>query len=420
MLSSQAKRVLREELERFGQRTRRLSPQPGDQARRTFEGLELDEEIQALTDPSYESRGLLELAAQSFPDLNDIYAVDGGSTRPQPLTNGVTLCAFQAVMAGPSDAAIDGVPLDAYRSCALATHAWGDLGGARSDLTESTYVHLQRLHLSRDLIVRDEDIARVLQGLARVATEPYHALRLMPRLVEGESWLWLDGPIYPIGLYYDLAGEPLGEDDWTAWSNAWRLLAYPLQLVDAAASASIPLVGINKNPEGAWLMEFALGENERLWSSDAQFIKGVLDRTPSGALGVTNWFVQEGYALPRRSPGSERESFDLFDMLHERFALERDSNNYQVCFFYVYDRRVESILKIETPRILVETFGPERLQAQALAQIALGRGVPPAIRRADARARITQRERQALIDLLRGTGLHPDWHYNQSRGEPVY
>lgn len=420
MLSSQAKRVLREELERFGRRAHRLSPRPGDQARRTFAELELDEEIQALTEPTYRHEGLLELASQSFPDRPQIYAIDGGSTRPQALTNGVTLCAFQAVMAGPPDTTIGGVPLDAFRSCSLATHAWGDLGGARCDSSESVYVHLQRIHLSRDLIARDDDIVRVLQGLARVATEPYHALRLLPSLDTTQSWLWLDGPIYPIGLYYDLAGEPLGEDDWSAWPGAAGILAYPLQLVETSIQHAVPLVGINKNPEGAWLMEFALSEHERIWSADAQFIKGVLDQTPNDSLGYTNWFVQKGYSLPRRSPGSERESFDIFETPAKVVDLERDVGDYHVCFFYVYDPRVDAILKIEAPRAILEEFGPERLQSHSLAQIARGRGVPPAIRRADARARITQREGKALMDLLRGTGLHPDWHYNQSRGEPVY
>lgn len=420
MLTSQAKRVLREELERFGERTHRLSPNPGDLARRTFDGLELEEEIQALTDRGHASAPLLELAAQTFPDRAEIYAVDGGSTRPQALTNGVTLCAFQAAMAGPPEAQIDGVPLDAFRSCSLMTHAWGDLGGARSELTETDYVHLRRIHLSRDLISRDEDILRVLQGLARVSTEPYQALRILEHLDTTESWLWLDGPIYPIGLYYDLMGEPLGEADWTAWADAIDLLGEPIRLVERAITQPMPLIGINKNPEGAWLMEFALGEHERRWSSDAQFIKGVLDRTPPDALGWTHWFVQTAYSQPRRAPGSERESFALFEALADVVDLRRAGEDYQVCFFYVYDPRVASILKIEAPRAVVKTFGPERLQAQALAQIARGRGVPPAIRRADARARITRRESQALMDLLRGTGLYPDWHYNQSRGEPVY
>jgi len=420
MLSSHAKRVFREELERFGRRTQRLSPHPGDQARRTFAGLELEEEIRALTDPGYRHESLLALASQTFPDRSRIYAVDGGSTRPQALSNGVTLCAFQAVMTGPPDAAIDDVPLDAFRSCSLATHAWGDLGGARCELSESDYVHLRRVHLSRDLIARGDDIVRVLQGLARVATEPYHAIRLFPNLEPAQSWLWLDGPIYPIGLYYDLAGEPLGEDDWTAWPGAMELLAYPLRLIETSVSGSVPLVGINKNPEGAWLMEFSLSEHERLWSSDTQFIKSVLDQTPNDALGYTNWFVQEGYSLPRRSPGSERESFELFGTLNEAIDLQLEVDDYHVCFFYVYDPRVDSVLKIEAPRAIVTTFGPDRMQAQSLSQIARGRGVPPAIRRADARARVTQRESQALMDLLRGIGLHPDWHYNQSRGEPVY
>jgi hypothetical protein len=82
----------------------------------------------------------------------------------------------------------------------------------------------------------------------------------------------------------------------------------------------------------------------------------------------------------------------------------------------VYDPRVRSVLKIETPRAVLEFCEPERLQQIVLAEIARGKGVPNVIRKADSRARITQEEREALI---RACGLDPDYYYNLSRGEPL-
>ncbi len=440
MLSGEAKRRLRQELERFGVQLRRAGRDHREEARRLFRELQLEGAIQALTPLDYGWARRLELAAQARAasgsdgdPLGPVYAVDGGSTRLQRLENGTVLCAYQAVLAADPDVRPDdGLPLDAYRSLALVSHSRRlDVGGSRAERFEDGRVHLWRVHLSRThLHLSAREIDQVVHGLARVGAEGHHALRML-ELLDSHSnpkGLWLlDGPLYPIGLYYYFAGDPEGEGgegeapfrgpSWTDWPPALEILAQPVRLVERCVERGLPLLALNKNPQTAWLLEFTLNRDERNWSSDAQFIKAVLSETPKDALGFTNWFVQEEYSLPRRGGEAERESFDLFEHLEAKFGLRLPRRAYHVCFFYVYDPRVRAVLKVEAPRAVVEAHGPERLRRRLLADVARGAGVPPAVRRADSRARITEEER---LGLLRACGLEIDLSYDQSRGlDPI-
>lgn len=414
MLSSEAKQVLRRQLRALSERVRLSGRDHRQEARRVFRDLQLEDgPIRSLTPLGYAHADVLSLAvtADDDPALTPLYAVDGGSTRVKRLEDGTTLCVYQAVLAADPDTRFQGMPLEAHRSLTLVSHAHRlDIGGAQAELVREGYVHLRRVHLTRHDL--DRDVEAVVSGLARVGAEAYHALRML-ELLEPSQGVWLlDGPLYPVFLYYYFAGSPTVRGlSWADWEPVVEILGGPLRLVEQCAERGIPLLGLNKTPGGAWLLEFAAPSEERSWASDAQFIKAVLRKTPRDALGYTSWFVQEGYALP-----PERESFDLFERLRERLALKLPPRAYHVCFFFVYDPRVQAVLKVEAPRALVEAHTPERLQRKVLGEIARGKGVPPAIRRADSRARITEEESFYLLrDCLRDCGLEIDWLYDQSR-----
>ena len=71
-------------------------------------------------------------------------------------------------------------------------------------------------------------------------------------------------------------------------------------------------------------------------------------------------------------------------------------------------------LRVEVPRVLLDHYGADELRLLVLSQIARGPGgVPNAIRIADAQARITQEEREAIQQQ---SGLMVDLDYNNSRG----
>ena len=418
MLSNEAKQSLRNQLKAFGEQVQRLTPNHREEARQLFKKLHLHGAIRALTPLKYRSERILELASRVFPEYEPTYAIDGGSTRLQRLENGTVLCAYQAVLSSDPDTRYIDLPLEAYRSLSLVSHSQRtDLGGAKSQQFPDEYVHIWRVHISRTYL--EHEVERVVGSLARTAAESYHALRMLRELDPQRGLFIIDGNLYPIGLYYYLAGEDViwpeengRQTSWTEWKPAIEILAQPVRVVEAFRERGLALVGLNKNPGTSWLLEFALERQSHNWSNDAQFIRAVLSDTPKDALGYTNWFVQEGYSLPQRR-GESVESFDIFERLSS-FELIHAPNAYHVCFFYLYDPRVKAVLKVEAPRIIFESHNPEKLQAQILAKIAQGKGVPPAIRRADSRARITEEESAAL---MRACGVELDVSYNQSRSE---
>ncbi|HED04476.1 MAG TPA: DNA double-strand break repair nuclease NurA [Candidatus Fraserbacteria bacterium] len=419
MLSNESRRLLSCQLRAFGEQVRRLGIDLRAEARRLFDRLKLDGAIKALTPLERCQVDILEAAGQRDPAYGQRYAVDGGSTHALRLENGTTLCAMQAVCSAEPDRRFQGLPLEAYRTVVLVSHSERlDLGLSHVDHLEEGFIHLWRVHLSRTYL--REGIERVIKGLARAACEGQHVQWMLQQLQPSEGLFLLDGNLYPIGLYYALSGQQddrLSRDsrpNWTDWHPAQAIMAQPLRVVEAFAERGLACIGLNKNPGTSWLLDFCLEEAERNWSGDAQFIKAVLSSRSRRSLGYTNWFVQERYPLPR-SGGRELESFDLFERL-SGLGLKLAPRAYHLCFFYVYDPRIKSVLKVEAPRVVLEAHDLQRLRRAIIAEIARGKGVPGALRRADSRARITTEE---AVGLLRACGIAPDYTFNQSRGAPL-
>jgi hypothetical protein len=414
MLSSDVRRVFFEELAALGERAGR-APLHRDEARRLFEQLQCDGPIKTIVPLARRAEPILSLAQHHDPSFPVLYGVDGGSTRPMHFEDGTTLCANQAVCITDPPLRHRGFPLEAWRTVAIVSHSFQNIGEAKVTHTQNTQVHQWRIHLTKDFLERE--VAQIVKGLADVTSEPTHAQWMLELLDVREGMLIIDGALYPIGLYYYLLGELKGE-----WGYRWGvrlsdredivvLLAAPVRLIEACVARRLPIVAINKTPETSWLLRFCLEERERRWASDRQFMTAVLSDTPKDSLGYTKWFVQEAY------PSWEERGavIDLPKAISD-FGLVLEPGFYHVAFFYVYDPRVRSVLKIETPRAVFEFCEPERLQRVMLGEIARGKGVPNVLRKADSRARITQEEREAL---MRACGLDPDYYYNLSRGEPL-
>lgn len=420
MLSNETRHLLKSQLRDFGAQVRRLGIDPRVEARRLFERLNLSGAIKALTPLEQNQTDLLEVARARDPEYEQTYAIDGGSTRPVRLENGTTICAMQAVLSSDPDRRWQGLPLEAYRTIALISHTQRrDLGEPRADHSEDGLVCLRRIHISRTYLVRE--VERVIKGLARAASEGQHTRRMLAELGPTQGLFFLDGNLYPIGLYYYFLRAQSGERawelqaNWAEWEPARAILAEHVRVVEAFHEKRLACVGLNKNPGTSWLLDFCLDEAEHNWSSDAQFIKAVLSDDSRRTLGYTNWFIQEQYALPQRAGGT-LESFDLFERLGG-LGLKLQPRAYHVCFFYVYDPRIKSVLKVEAPRCVLEAHDPERLRRAVLSEIARGKGVPNALRRADSRARITEDE---AAGLLRACGIEPDHTFDESRSEGWY
>ena len=427
MLSNEAKKQFKAHIQGLGKQIRQLNTDHRDEARELYSNMKLDDAIKLCSPLEYQSKRILDLASEDST-FGPVFGLDGGSTRPKVLENGTMLCAVQAVMSGDGEQKFDGLPIEAFRSLSLVSHSHRvDLGGAKSELlAEDPYAHLWRVHISKTYL--DQDIDRVVPGIARAAAESYHAQRLVSELDLDSGLFFLDGNLYPIGLYYYFArgssASRFESTNWTEWKPAMEILAQPLKAVESFAERGWPCVAINKNPGTSWLLEFTLPEASHNWSNDAQFIKAVLSKTGNDELGYTNWFVQERYSLPQAKQDEERATFDLFERL-KLFGLQHEPASYHTCFFYIYDPRVLSVLKIEVPRMILDSHGAEALRKVILAEIAKGKGVPNAIRRADSRARITREEALSLIESLNSSVSQPeqriqlDYYYDHTRGEEI-
>ena len=418
MLSLDVRKVLQREISEFGVKAQRLTDHR-QEAKESFQALNLDGEIKAYTELEYRSMPILDLAARKR-DFS-VYGIDSGSTRLMPFENGTTLCANQAVMCAEppisvnklTSPQVDKLPLEAFRTVSIVSHSHrNELGGARTQRHELGLVHLWRIHISKDFLKRKID--QIVKGFSDCASEGWHTLRMLKELDLKDGLVILDGSIYPIGLYYYLVSEE--RFDWdinlVEWEESLDVLAQPVKIAESFRQRQIPYVGINKNPETRYLINFCMTEEKRNWTNDRQFIGAVLGDVSKDELSYTNWFMQEAY--PSRLVKAEG-SFDLFKELRV-FKLKLEPEAYHVCFFFVYDPRVRSVLKIETPRAVLDFCDPNELRLWVLSEIARGKGVPNVLRKADSRARITQEERLALLQC---SPVRVDISYNQTRGEPI-
>lgn len=414
MLSKDTRRAMAQRLQEFGEKARR-GRDHREEARELFSQLRLDASIKAFETPYFASAPLLDLAALKFSDWEPVYAIDSGSTRPMRFENGTVICANQAVFSSDPAREHLGLPLEAFRSVSIISHSFrDDMGAAHADRSTDGLVHQWCVHLTPDRARRK--IEQVVKGLADLASESAHTLRMLDELRIDEGFFILDGGVFPVGLLYFIAGEA-----GSTWGSIWNvvledwppvleILELPLRVAEVFSERGLAYVALNKNPDTKWFVQYCLDARRQYWTNDRQFFKAVLSDAPRDHLSYSSWFVQEEYPAPAGAA-----AFDLFQHL-QGIRLAHPPADYHVCFFYVYDPRLRTVLKVETPRRVLEHDDPQRIQQKVLAELARGSGVPHAIRRADSRARITQAEREAL---LRACGLGLDLVYNQTRGEPL-
>ncbi|MFC6834915.1 DNA double-strand break repair nuclease NurA [Halomarina ordinaria] len=351
-----------------------------------------------------------EAALQDDP-FSTRHGLDSGTINPTTFKNGLVLDVAQAAMSAvPSD-----LDLHRGRTVVMTVHS-NDATTTLGDewtMADEGYTRQRVLHAPR--VSRYE--AAVVHELALYLAESSHALDNAGIV---EDLLVMDGPIYPKGLLNWADREPelatlLVEDE-----RPRDVIGNYLRLVETFVERDVPLVGFVKTPISRSITRTVReGAGNAPWVNDAAFFSKVLERREevdgewerlTDALTFTNWFVSRG--------GADRELSTLGDA----FGLERrlDPADYEVTFCVVYDPRTDVVYRVEAPAVFTrDAEHRERLLLQVLKGVAVERGPPKAVGKADSLAGIGRAETTALRAALeRAFETELDTGYDEERWGP--
>ncbi|WP_254535562.1 DNA double-strand break repair nuclease NurA [Halomarina litorea] len=336
------------------------------------------------------------------------HGLDSGTVNPTTFKNGVVLDVAQAAMSAvPSD-----LDLHRARTVVATVHTNDAAVTLNEDWTmfDEGYTRGRILHAPR--VSRYE--TAVVHELALYLAESEHA-RTQAEVVE--DLLVMDGPIYPKGLLNWANREPELADLLAEDERPRDVIENYVRLVESFVSREVPLVGFVKSPITRAITRTVRNERGNApWVNDASFFSQVLERREereegferlTNELTFTNWFVSRG--------GADR----ALSTLGDAFGIDRrlDPEAYEVTFAAIYDPRTDLVYRVEAPAVFTRDEDlRERLLMQLLQGVAVQRGPPPAVQKADDLARIGRAETSALQTALERTfDTERDTDYNDER-----
>ena len=355
------------------------------------------------------------------------YGVDSGTLNPRRFANGLTVDVAHAALAGvPSD-----LDLHRRRTVVTAVHArdatlrldddWqrfdddhtrGRLVHVPSDLSagEREAVHAAALYCAESRHLLDNlDAVAATDGRSEGNDEGDDGRDDAPEHGDGAPLVVLDGPVQPRGAVRWTAGDDALADS----ELADRVLRQYTAVVDGCVDRGLPLAGFVKNPASRGIVALLSRVGPCPWPTDVGFWRALL-RPGSGADGdggrradtgggagaddggegphltFTNWFATSLFA-------EDDELHSTTDWTREP-AL--DDGDYATTYMVVYDPRDDLVYRAEAPRaVTADTDVRERLTRQVLKEVAL-EGVPRAVGKADALARIGVDQKRDLVRAL--------------------
>ncbi len=307
------------------------------------------------------------LADDEFPTQ---HGVDAGTLNPRSFTNGLTLDVAHAAAASvPTD-----LSLHRKRTIVTAVHS--------ND-------HRVLFENSWDGFDDDSADGRVVQAPrdtdnARESAHVY-ALYLSESTHLGKTYdvaddlLYLDGPLYPLGLLRWLDIDPtFRRSDLTDETMSNYFGTYERALEDG-----VPVVGFVKNPSCSRVVSRLRDVGPPVpWSNDAGLFRHFLSSDDGGDLTFTNWFVSRFYAdaLSDIAPPLDASLDDLVPAV-----------------MYIHDPRHGTVHRAETPLGFVRDDGRrDAITRQTLKEVAVSR-VPRAVAKADSLARVSTGQRDSLV-----------------------
>jgi len=360
--------------------------------------------VEPIGDPSRGSVDVrsIALAEDPFPTR---HGLDSGTINPTTFKNGLVLDVAQAAMSAiPSD-----LDLHRARTVVATVHA----NDVTVDLADDDWVpdddgFARRRILQAPRVDRFEQ--QVVHVLSLYLAESHHALTQADIV---KDLLVLDGPLYPKGLLEWRGRDSRLEDLLVEETRPRDVAANYLRLVERFVERDVPLIGFVKSPTGRTITRAVRSKTGSApWVNDTALFKQILERREGGErltedLTFTNWFLSRG--------GPDR----VFSTAGDALGLERrlDAEAYETAFFVAYDPRTDLLFRVETPRAFARDPDlREGIRRQVLQGVAVRRGPPGSVAKADELARISREEKATLQEALERTfDSEREREYDQKR-----
>ncbi len=342
------------------------------------------------------------------PEFPTAHAIDAGTINPTTFKNGLVIDVAQAAMsASPSDLAVH-----RSRTAVMTVHS--------NDETMHVDDEWDRFDdgYSRRRAVKIPPLPRFAEGvvhaLALYLAESTHALEHADRV---EDLLVLDGPLYPRGLLRWADQHPDLETFLLEDPRPTSVVENYVRLVEQFVERDVPLIGFVKNPASRLVTQTLKREPSVdvsvPWSDDSALFTRLLERgqfvtdvegrrweRDTDGLTYTNWFHSRGGVDEPLSVDGDALGIDR--------RLEPEA--YEVTFCLVYDPREDLLYRLEAPYAI--TSDPdlrERLTLQILQEVAIARGPPQIVDKADELARIGMAEKSSLVETLEERFATSQW-----------
>jgi hypothetical protein len=361
----------------------------GDLATQVWEGFldPLRDGSRVVVEPVSEQRlrtADIDAVALADAPFETVHGLDSGTINPTTFKNGLVLDVAQAAMASvPTD-----LELHRARTLVVTVHANDPTVDCETDwiVDDDGYARRKVLHAPRI----DRYAEGVVHALSLYLAEGEHALLQADAV---DDLLVLDGPLYPMELFTWQDGDADLRELVTE-AGPRDVVENYVRLVERFVERDVPLVGFVKNPASRGLVQTLRKKGvEAPWSDDAALFTRLLERRDESGdrrtdcLTFTNWFVSRG--------GTDRTMAEDGDAL----GIDRklDPAAYEVAFFPIYDPRTDVLYRVEAPAVFVRDGAVrEALTQQLLHDVAVARGPPPAVQKADEVARVSRGEKAAL------------------------
>jgi hypothetical protein len=337
-------------------------------------------------------RANVEELALEADQFGTMHGLDSGTINPQPFKNGLVVdVAHAAMSSSPSD-----LDLHDSRTVVKAVHTNDVQRNFDTDWDPYSEGSKRRIiHAPR----RDDYEQDIVHALALYRAESRHAL---DHAGDVSDLLLLDGPVYPKGLLRWRNRGRILPDLFEESKEVRTILQNYVELVETFAEREVPLAGFVKNISARSITRVLRekeGENgiHAPWAHDAAFFSQVLERGEydngeyerfTDDLTLTNWFVSRA--------GSD--AFFGSAVAARHIDREYAPEQYELTFCVIYDPRRRLLFKIEAPRIFTaDETCRRRIERQLLKEIAISKGPPTVITKADSLAQIGRNSTESLI-----------------------